>query len=67
MKNEIPSNEPDVLISPSEARRRLSISSTTEWRLNRSGELSPVFIGGSKRYRESEIQAIIAGEVEVTA
>lgn len=65
MKADTQPKEHERLIKPREARERLCISTATEWRLNKSGKLKPVFICGSKRYNETYIDDIVSGKVEV--
>lgn len=55
----------DRLITAREVSTLLSISRVTLWRMGQSGALTPVFIGGCKRYRLSDVTAIISGEKEV--
>ena len=55
-----PLNE-ERLLTPEEAQAVLSVSHTTLWRLGKSGQLSPISIGGSKRYRQSDINRLMEG------
>jgi len=57
----------ESLLTPKAARAALSISSTTEHRLNKTGHLKPLYVGKSKRYRAADIRALVTGEVEVTS
>ncbi|MCX7007342.1 MAG: helix-turn-helix domain-containing protein [Kiritimatiellaeota bacterium] len=45
-----------LLLTPTEAARELRLSRQTIWRLSRQGALKPVLIGGSTRYRRTEIE-----------
>ena len=58
-------NGEPLLLTPRAARAALSISSTTEHRLNVAGHLKPLYIGKTKRYRSADIRALVAGEKEV--
>ncbi len=49
----------DVLLTSDQAEETLKISSTTRWRWDKSGYLTPIFIGGKRRYRRSDIMALI--------
>lgn len=40
----------------------LDVSPTTIWRLEKSGKLHPLWIGGEKRYKMSELKAILEGK-----
>ena len=42
----------------------LQISETTLWRWAKAGYLLPVMIGGQKRYKQSDIEKMVVGEVE---
>lgn len=54
------SNE-ERLLTPEEAQALLSVSHTTLWRLSKTGQLSPISVGGSKRYRQSDINRLMEG------
>ena len=58
------SDEPtkkEKLLTPEAVQAILSISNTTLWRLQKLGKLIPVNIGGSKRFRESDVNKLIEG------
>ena len=48
-----------LILTPAEVRRALSIGRTTEHRWGKSGVLSPVYIGGVKRYHAEEIRKLM--------
>ena len=52
-------NEKHQLLTPEQVLRILSISNTTLWRIAKSGELCPIFVAGTKRYRLSDVNAYI--------
>lgn len=52
-------NEKHQLLTPHAVLKILSISNTTLWRMAKSGELCPISVGGTKRYRLSDINAYI--------
>ncbi len=45
-----------LLLTPTEAARELRLSRQTIWRLTRQGALKSIIIGGSTRYRRTEIE-----------
>jgi predicted DNA-binding transcriptional regulator AlpA len=49
----------DRLLTADEVCEILKISATTIWRWQKSEYLLPVFIGGKKRYRKTDIQRIM--------
>ena len=51
---------PKLLLSQAEAARVLSISRVSLWRLVKEGVITPVEIGGIKRYRMSDLERIAA-------
>lgn len=59
-KAEIKASE--QLITPEDAAKILCVSSVTLWRWDKSSYLKPVYIGGKKRYRNSDLQQIINGK-----
>ena len=50
------------LLRVSQVMQMLSTSRTTIWRLCKVGSLRSVSLNGSPRFRQSEIQALMAGE-----
>lgn len=52
----------EQLITPEEAAKILCVSSVTLWRWDKSNYLKPIYIGGKKRYRNSDLQQIINGK-----
>ena len=52
---------PKLLLSQAEAARVLSISRVSLWRLVKDGVITPVHIGGIRRYRLRDLQRIAAG------
>ena len=53
--------EERLLYSGAEAARQLSISVQTLWRMKISGEIVPVKIRGSTRYRRADLLKLAAG------
>lgn len=49
----------EYLLTPEEAAELLKVSSVTLWRWDKSGYLTPVYVGGKKRYRNSDIHKIM--------
>lgn len=49
----------EYLLTPEEAAELLKVSSVTLWRWDKSGYLTPVYVGGKKRYRNSDISKIM--------
>lgn len=47
------------LYTSNEARDLLKISRTTEHELNKKGVLTPVMVGGRKRYTKEAIEAVV--------
>lgn len=52
--------------SPDQVAKALDVSKSTLWRWDKSGYLSPIEIGGKRRYRMSDIQAILDGKTNVS-
>lgn len=62
MTKRIDHTEPEVLLAPREAAAALHVHSRTLQRMAERGELSPVFLpSGHRRYRKSDIDAIVNG------
>ncbi len=49
----------ECLVTPKDAVRILKVSDTTIWRMEKDGQLTPIYIRGQKRYRHREIMNII--------
>jgi predicted DNA-binding transcriptional regulator AlpA len=49
----------NLLLTPEQACESLKVSSVTLWRWAKTKYLPPVYIGGQKRYRLKDIEAII--------
>lgn len=49
------SNNRDKLLTPEETQSILGISYQTLWRLGKTNKLKPVFVGGLRRFRQSDI------------
>ncbi|MBR3291761.1 MAG: helix-turn-helix domain-containing protein [Bacteroidales bacterium] len=56
----VPAAQQDELLTSEEACRKLSVSSTTLWRMAQSGLLTPVKVGVQNRYRLSDIAELIS-------
>jgi hypothetical protein len=52
---------PKLLLTQAEAARALSISRQSLWRLVQENLISPVEIGGIRRYRLADLQRLAAG------
>lgn len=52
--------------SPDQVAKTLDVSKSTLWRWDKSGYLSPIEIGGKRRYRMSDIQAILDSKTNVS-
>jgi excisionase family DNA binding protein len=57
--------EPDRLLKPGEVRSEFGVSDTTLREWDRSGKLPAAqrTFGGHRRYRESDVRALLAGLV----
>ena len=49
----------EYLLTPEEAAELLKVSSVTLWRWDKQNYLTPVYVGGKNRYRNSDISKII--------
>ena len=49
----------ETLRTPEQTSEQLQVSNSTLWRWQQRGYLSPIYIGGKKRYRQSDINRII--------
>lgn len=50
------------LLTAEEVMKVLSISTTTLWRWNKSGYLVPLNVGGQRRYKSADVEAIMEGK-----
>lgn len=50
------------LLTPDEVMSQLAISDTTLWRWGKAGYLSPIYIGGQRRYKQIDVDSIIRKE-----
>ncbi|MDD5855294.1 MAG: helix-turn-helix domain-containing protein [Prevotella sp.] len=61
--SEIKNEKKEVkLYTPEQVQEILSVSSVTLWRWAKSEYLKPIYIGGKKRYKKSDIDKLIAEE-----
>lgn len=60
-KAEAETKAKEMLLTSEEVMSTLKISDTTLWRWGKCDYLKPIYIGGKKRYRKSDIIAIIEG------
>ena len=51
----------DRLLDPDAVKSMASISETTLWRWQKAGYLTPIYIGGVRRYRLSEVESLMSG------
>ena len=58
------SRDRPTLVDRQNAMQQLGASSTTLWRFQKLGLLTPVRIGNKARYRQSEIDAILNNQAE---
>lgn len=58
-ENPVAPAEEEKLISSSETKEKLKVSTTTLWRWDNNGYLKPVKVGGLIRYRLSDVNALI--------
>ena len=49
----------EMLLTPTEVCEQLKISDVTLWRWQKAEYLTPLYIGGKRRFKSSEVQAII--------
>lgn len=49
----------ELLLTPDEVASTLKVSPTTLWRWAKTKYLNPIYMGGKKRYKSSDIMAII--------
>ena len=54
--------EGEVLLEPDVVTKTLSVSDTTLWRWAKAGYLTPIYVGGTKRYRKSDVERIMEGK-----
>lgn len=51
----------DRLLDTDAVKSMASISETTLWRWQKAGYLTPIYIGGVRRYRLSEVKSLMSG------
>ena len=49
----------EMLLTPAEVCEQLKISDVTLWRWSKAEYLTPLYIGGKRRYKASDVQALI--------
>ena len=49
----------EMLLTPTEVCEQLKISDVTLWRWQKAEYLTPLYIGGKRRYKVSDVQALI--------
>lgn len=49
----------EMLLTPMEVCERLKISDVTLWRYTKAEYLTPIYIGGKRRFKASDVQKII--------
>ena len=49
----------EMLLTPAEVCEQLKISDVTLWRWGKAEYLTPLYIGGKRRYKASDVQALI--------
>lgn len=55
----------EILLTPTEVCEQLKISEVTLWRWQKAEYLKPLYIGGKRRYKTSDVQSLIEkGEVK---
>jgi excisionase family DNA binding protein len=59
LAKEIQEAKAETYLSTKKACETLGVSSTTLWRIEKAGWLHPVFVGGEKRYKTSELQSYL--------
>ena len=65
MEKDIALNNSDVLLTSNQVLERLSISRTTLWHWVKKRCIIPIEIGGKQRYKLSDVNAILKGDIEV--
>lgn len=58
-KAEAETKAKEMLLTADEVLSTLKISNTTLWRWQKENYLTPIYVGGKKRYKRSDIMAII--------
>jgi len=56
LENEIRNKNTEIYLTSKEVCDFLNIDNTTLWRWDKRGYLTPIYIGGKKRYPKSEIE-----------
>lgn len=49
----------EMLLTPAEVCEQLKISDVTLWRWQKAEYLTPLYIGGKRRYKASDVQVLI--------
>ena len=49
----------EMLLTPTEVCERLKISEVSLWRYTKAEYLTPIYIGGKRRFKASDVQKII--------
>ena len=49
----------EMLLTPTEVCEQLKISDVTLWRWQKAEYLKPLYIGGKRRYKTSDVQSLI--------
>ena len=49
----------EMLLTPTEVCEQLKISEVSLWRWKKAEYLTPIYIGGKRRYKASDVQTII--------
>lgn len=55
------SDKAETYPTPSQVSEMLNVDTTTLWRWKKKGYLVPIEVGGKRRYRMSEVKAILNG------
>jgi len=56
---------PEQYLTPKQAAGKLDVALSTLWRYDKQGYLSPVAIGGKRRYKLSDVNKILKAEVVI--
>lgn len=62
-KREFAPKKEETYLSVTKATEMLGVDRSTLWRWAKSGYLTPVEVGGKRRYRMSDIEKILEGAV----
>ena len=58
------SKETETYLTPQQFAEALQVSLVTLWSWDKRGITKPLFIGKAKRYRHSDLEKILTGEVD---